>query len=126
MPELPRIGSKHERSFVVSEQHAIGFADLPPVLSTPWLIWELEHAALELVAPHLPPEKLTVGVQIDVTHSAPALVGSKVRCEAKLILIDGISLTFQVTANSQGRTLAHGIHRRKIVDKERLRKSLTR
>ena len=37
------------------EQHAIDFADhqMPAVLSTPWLIWFLEHAARQAMLPLL-------------------------------------------------------------------------
>ena len=51
-----------EQQFVVEPRHAIDFATggMPAVLSTPWLIWFLEHAAREAVLPSLEPGESTV------------------------------------------------------------------
>ena len=120
----PRIGTVHRLPFQVKREHTIAFDDLPPVLATPWLVWFVEHAALELVKPHLSENELTVGTHIDLEHQAPALEGQEVHCEARLILIDGDALTFQCEATCNGRTLSRGLHKRRIVDRERIRRRL--
>ena len=77
MKRSPRVGETGELSFVVTEQHAIDFADnqMPAVLSTPWLIWFLEHAAREAMLPLLEEGESTVGVHVDVEHLAPTPLG---------------------------------------------------
>ena len=47
MKDTVKVGMIGEEQFVVSEQHSIDFAydGMPQILSTPWLIWFLEHAA---------------------------------------------------------------------------------
>ena len=47
MTNPPKIGTVGEQRFTVEAKHAIDFADdqMPAVLSTPWLIWFLEHHA---------------------------------------------------------------------------------
>jgi len=42
-----KTGTLGELRFVVEAKHAIDFAEggMPAVLSTPWLIWFLRHAA---------------------------------------------------------------------------------
>jgi hypothetical protein len=51
MKTPPKVGTTGEQRFVVEAKHAIDFASggMPAVLSTPWLIWFLEHAAREAV-----------------------------------------------------------------------------
>ena len=72
MKGVLRIGTVGEEQFVVSEQHLIDFAHdgMPQILCTPWLIWFLEHAARSAVLPLLEPGESTVGVVINVKHTA--------------------------------------------------------
>ena len=55
MKSRPRPGATAEVIFVAEEKHAIDFAEdgMPSVLSTPWLIWFIEHSAREAMLPHL-------------------------------------------------------------------------
>lgn len=55
---------------------------LPPVLSTPSMIGQMEVAAAMLMVPYLPPGAITVGTHINVSHVAPATVGERVRVTA--------------------------------------------
>lgn len=55
---------------------------LPPVLSTPSMIGQMEVAAALLIQPYLPPGAITVGTHINVSHVAPAKVGERVRVTA--------------------------------------------
>jgi hypothetical protein len=63
MKGLPKVGTLGEERFVVEPRHAIDFAEgaMPAVLSTPWLIWFLEHAARAAILPLLEPGESTVG-----------------------------------------------------------------
>ncbi len=56
---------------------------LPPVLSTPSMIGQMEVAAAMLLQPFLPAGAISVGTHINVSHVAPATVGEKVRVTAK-------------------------------------------
>ena len=56
---------------------------LPPVLSTPSMIGQMEVAAALLLQPFLPKGAISVGTHINVSHRAPATVGEKVRVTAK-------------------------------------------
>ena len=83
-----KIGTVGEEHFVVAQQHAIDFADetMPQILSTPWLIWFLEHAARNAVLPQLEPGESTVGVVVNVEHLAATPIGAQVVCSAKVIM----------------------------------------
>ncbi|HAD59959.1 MAG TPA: thioesterase, partial [Planctomycetaceae bacterium] len=71
MKGSPKTGTIGEERFTVTEQHIIDFVydGMPPILSTPWLIWFLEHAARNAVLPFLEAGESTVGVVVNVEHT---------------------------------------------------------
>lgn len=113
----PKVGALGEQQFVVELKHAIDFADggMPPVLCTPWLIWFLEHAARSAVLPYLEPGESTVGLEVEVRHVAPTPLGHTVSCTARIILVDGARITFQVEARDETELIARGIHRLHVI-----------
>ena len=117
MKRSPKTGETGELSFVVTEQHAIDFADnqMPAVLSTPWLIWFLEHAAREAMLPLLEEGESTVGVHVDVEHLAPTPLGQQVTCQARVINSDGHLITFQFEARDAHERIARGIHKLRVI-----------
>lgn len=116
-----KVGEVGELSFVVSEKHAIDFAteQMPAVLSTPWLIWFLEHAAREAVLPLLDENESTVGVQIEVEHLAPTPIGQRVSCAARVINSDGRLISFQLEAHDAQERIARGLHKMSVIQAER-------
>lgn len=56
---------------------------LPPVVSTPSMIGQMEVAAALLLQPFLPKGAISVGTHINVSHVAPARVGEQLRVTAK-------------------------------------------
>src|SRR5579871_4666340 len=98
MKGKPKIGTTGEQRFTVEPQHAIDFAKggMPAVLSTPWLIWFLEHAAREAVLPWVEAGESTVGTLVEVRHLAATPVGQSVQCLARVIQVDGRVISFQV------------------------------
>ncbi len=88
------------------------------VLATPTLVRWLEQTASVATAGRLPPGHGEVGVHVDVWHRAPAPVGARVRCEARLVgAIGGRKLTYVVRAEDEtGRLLMDGTLERRVVD----------
>ena len=122
MKRSPRVGETGELSFVVTEQHAIDFADnqMPAVLSTPWLIWFLEHAARNAVLPFLDAGESTVGVVVNVEHTGPTPVGADVVCRARVIMSDGPVISFQLEAFDEHEKVASGTHKLRVIEAARL------
>lgn len=56
---------------------------LPPVLSTPSMIGQMEVTAALLLQPFLPRGAISVGTHINVSHLAPATVGERLRVTAE-------------------------------------------
>jgi predicted thioesterase len=117
----PKIGTTGQRQFTVEVEHAINFgiSGLPPVLSTPWLIWFLEHAALDAALPFLEPGEITVGTSIEVDHLAPTPLGAIVTCIARIVHSEGPVISFQLEADDGHETIARGFHKRRAVKVDR-------
>jgi predicted thioesterase len=121
MQAQPKIGATGERKFTVEMAHAISFGQngLPPVLSTPWLVWFLEHAALDAALPFLDPGEITVGTRIEVDHLAPTPLGAQVTCTARVVHSEGPLISFQLEAHDGHETIARGFHKRRVVEVDR-------
>lgn len=124
MIPLPKTGEKHEFRFTVEERHTVQFPGLPAVFSTPALIWQLETAAMRLIEPYLNEGVLTLGTHVDVQHLGAALPGQEVVCLATMIQGDRKDLTFRVEAICEGRRIAQGLHRRRVVSVEQMKRKL--
>lgn len=128
MKNPAKIGTVGEQRFTVSRQHAIDFAHdgMPEILSTPWLIWFLEHAARNAVLPLLEPGESTVGVSIDVSHTAPTPVDAEVVCRARIIYADGTLISFQLEAHDEHEQIARGTHKLRVIETARLARRVAR
>jgi|GEM_PF-3587970 predicted thioesterase len=104
-----REGEQSERSFEVTAgmltAHVPG---TPSVLSTPALIALLEDTAADILRRRLAPGAASVGTRIDIRHRAPALAGQRVDVRARVASVQGKHITFDVTAQVDGRTIGDG------------------
>ncbi|HIG30268.1 MAG TPA: hypothetical protein EYQ50_21690 [Verrucomicrobiales bacterium] len=123
-----KTGTEHHLTFTVKPEHGIDFADesMPAVLSTPWLIWQLEHTARGAVLPFLEQKESTVGTHLDIEHLAPTPLGMEVTCRARIIFIDGPVVSFQLEAWDSSERIAKGTHKLRIIEKARLQRRVER
>ncbi|MGP0063949.1 MAG: thioesterase family protein [Isosphaeraceae bacterium] len=128
MKTIPRTGQTGEQTIVVGPTNRISFADqrMPSILATPWLIAHLEYAARDAIAPCLEDHERSVGTFVEVEHLAPAPEGFTVTCRARVILVDGPVVTFQVEAHDGFEPIARGIHRRRVIDVDRFTRRVER
>jgi len=132
MKLAPRIGMIAQERLTVGPANRITFADdrMPAILATPWLVAHLEYAARAAIAPCLTDDERSVGINVEVEHLAPVPEGNEVVCQARVILVDGAVVTFQLEAHDRWEVVAKGLHRRRIIDVDRfarrvLRKTIT-
>jgi fluoroacetyl-CoA thioesterase len=92
------------------------------VLATPVMVNLMEAAALNAVEGLLPEGHQTVGIRLDISHTAATPVGMKVRAQAELVKVDGRRLTFRVSAEDEKEMIGEGVHERIIVNVERFDK----
>jgi fluoroacetyl-CoA thioesterase len=90
------------------------------VLATRTMVGEMERAAATLLRPHLQPGQLSVGVRVEVEHTAPTPVGARVVTRARYLGTEGKLHLFEVDAFDPGGRIGQGRHARAIVDEARL------
>lgn len=115
-----RVGLKNSAASIVTETSTadiVGSGSLK-VLATPKLIALIEAAASELVEAVLPEEFTSVGISVNIEHTAPTPVGMNFCAEVELIKIDGKKLTFNVAALDEVGEIGRGTHERFIVERE--------
>jgi fluoroacetyl-CoA thioesterase len=89
------------------------------VFATPAMIALMERAAVQAADHLLPAGKRTVGIRVDVRHTAPTPLGMTVTARAELTAIEGRTLTFHVTAADEREQIGAGTHQRAIIDVEK-------
>jgi fluoroacetyl-CoA thioesterase len=92
----------------------------PPVYATSRMIGLMELAAARAMRPALAAGELSVGVSLDITHSAATPVGVDVVAEARFVGRESKLFVFEVRAHDRGGEIGHGTHRRAIVAESRL------
>ncbi|HPA17958.1 MAG TPA: hotdog domain-containing protein [Verrucomicrobiae bacterium] len=125
MKEKPRAGASASTDFVVETRHAIDFGPpVPAVLSTPSLVWHIEHAAIDALKPFLAPGEISLGTAIDIQHLAPTPIGATVTCTARIVRAEGARVLFQVEARDDRAPVARGLHHRAVVNADAFAKRL--
>ncbi|GMG85192.1 hypothetical protein LNKW23_44080 [Paralimibaculum aggregatum] len=93
---------------------------LPPVFGTPFMIADMERACAALLAPLLGPGDVSVGVRIEVAHSAPTPEGAQVRASARFTGREGPLYWFDVWAEDQGGKIGEGRIARAVVPEAKI------
>jgi len=110
-------------TMVVGEEHTaprLG-SGRAPVLATPMMIALMEAAAVDGVERLLSDGQESLGVRIEVDHTAGTPVGLAVTATAELKEVDGHKLVFYVEARDAREIIGKGRHMRVIVDAARFR-----
>lgn len=89
------------------------------VYATPCMVALMEGAACEAIAPVLKEEKTSVGIELNISHTAATPVGMEVRAEAEVTAVDDNIITFRVTAYDERGKIGEGTHKRAIVTVQR-------
>jgi fluoroacetyl-CoA thioesterase len=92
----------------------------PEVFATSRMIALMELAAARAMRPALQPNQLSVGVSLNVKHTAATPVGGKVRAVATFQHLDGKLFIFKVEAFDDAGLVGDGEHSRAIIDTDRL------
>ena len=87
-----------------------------PVFATPMLVALMENAAINALAGHLEDGQTTVGMKVDVAHTAATPIDMTITARAELVDVDGRRLRFKVTAEDDAGPAGAGTHDRFVVD----------
>ena len=122
-PALVRIvpGLTGTAELVVTAEHTAPFVGSGriAVLATPVMINLIEAAALAAVEHLLPPGHQSLGIHLDVSHTAATPVGLRVSASAEVLRIEGRTVTFRVEARDPFEAIGGGTHQRVVVSVER-------
>lgn len=95
------------------------FADLPPILATGYLLALVEWAWMRAIDGHLDPDEQTLGVHIELSHTAPTPIGAQVTIDVELTSVEGRQLVFDVHAHDDAATITRGTHQRAVINRPR-------
>ena len=98
----------------------------PPVFATARMIALMEVAASRVLVPLLGPGELSVGVTVDINHTAPTPLGAEVIATARYAGREGKLYLFEVSCADKGGEVGRGWHKRAIVSSERLQSGAAR
>lgn len=101
----------------ISSEHGDSF---PAVLATARMVALMETAAARVLQPFLGPGELSVGVTVDITHTAPTPPDVLVTAHARYTGREGKLFVFEISARDEGGEIGRGSHKRAIVETERL------
>jgi predicted thioesterase len=92
----------------------------PPVFATCRMVALMELAASRVLRPHLREGETSVGVSLDVAHTAATPPGATVTATARFVEREGKLFVFEVLAADNAGEIGRGTHKRAIVTVERL------
>ncbi len=108
------VGTKHEVKITVTKEvtaAAMRSGSLE-VFSTPFMVALMEQAASELCDKFIPEGISSVGVALNIQHTAATMVGKEVRAVATLTAFDGRRASFDVEAYDNAGLIGKGTHER--------------
>jgi fluoroacetyl-CoA thioesterase len=116
-------GSSHRFRYRVPKEKTVphlypevaDFQTMPAVFATGFMVGLMEWTCMQLLAPHLDAGEGSLGVHIDVSHTAATPPGLTVTVEAECIAVDGPRITFAVKAHGGMDAIGEGRHQRFVV-----------
>ena len=118
MPKIPILpGRKGREEMPVNRMvTAAAIKDgLVEVFGTPFLVMLMENAAVEALLPCMEEGEGSVGIRIDVSHTAATPPGMKVWAEADVIEVDGKRIVFKIHAFDETGPIGSAIHERVLI-----------
>lgn len=125
MAQDPQVGTSHTLTSVVTDariasQLAEVGETLPRVFATPFMIADMERACAALLAGKLGEDEVSVGVEINVTHTAPTPAGAEITVTARFTGREGALYWFDVWGEDGGGRIGEGRIARAILPMTKL------
>ena len=89
------------------------------VYATPCMAALMEAAACAAVEEALGENETTVGIELNLKHTAATPVGLEVRAEAEVTAVEGKIFSFQITAYDEAGKIGEATHKRALVNSQR-------
>jgi fluoroacetyl-CoA thioesterase len=130
-----RTGLEHEFKFIVPESKTVPnlfrespeFQIMPEVFATGFMVGLVEWTCIQLVNPHIDwPDEQTVGIHVNLSHTAPTPPGMEVRVKVVLRELNGRRLLYDVEAHDGMDEICRGTHERFIINADKFNSSVRR
>lgn len=89
------------------------------VYATPCMVALMEGAACEAIAEGLDESETSVGIELNVCHTAATPVGLEVTAKAEVTAVEGKIITFTLKAWDEAGEIGSGTHKRAVVNAQR-------
>ncbi|HVA89150.1 MAG TPA: hotdog domain-containing protein [Chloroflexota bacterium] len=103
-------------------QAAFGDEVIHPVYGTASMVGHMELAARQVILPAREPHEEGIGHRVEVTHLAPAPVGSRITVTARLGTVNGNRVTCEVEARTWHGVIGQGTITQVILPREILQR----
>jgi fluoroacetyl-CoA thioesterase len=118
-----KVGDRARLAFKVPVQKTVphlypesaDFQAMPAVFATGFMVGLMEWCCLEVLKPHLDAGEGSLGIHVDVSHSAATVPGQTVTVDAECTRVDGRRIGFKVTAHDGVEVIGAGTHERMVV-----------
>ncbi|MBE6976310.1 MAG: dihydrolipoamide acyltransferase [Ruminococcaceae bacterium] len=116
-----QVGMKGEASVLVEREDTAEAVCSGALLvyATPCMIALMEGAACEAINEAIPEGYSSVGIELNVQHTAATPVGMEVRAEAEVTAVEGKIITFTVKAFDEAGEIGSGTHKRAVINAQR-------
>ena len=116
-------GLTHSFSYKVPENKTVPFtypespeiAAMPKVFATGFMIVLMEWTCVQLVKQHLDAGEGSLGIHVDVSHTAATPPGFTVKVDVECIEVSGRKVIFKVRAHDGMDVIGEGRHERVVV-----------
>ncbi len=128
MKDSLRSGLTFEFKFTVPENKTVPhlypesseFQAMPRVLATGFMVELFERACIQAINPHIDwPEEQTVGIHVNLSHTAATPLGLTITVKGKLEEIEGRKLSFSLAADDAVDKVSEGMHDRFVINAEK-------
>ena len=99
---------------------------MPPVLSSPALLFVMETAAYEAIRPHLDPGEASVGMGFEFQHLAATPCGDTIVATARVPAVEDKQIHVDFEARDGHELIARGKHVRAVIDLAKFKRHLDR
>jgi len=93
---------------------------MPKVFATGYLVGLFEFSCIKFMNPHLDwPKEQSVGIGININHSAATPPGFTITVRGKLEKVEGKKLSFSLSADDGVDKISEGTHERFVINAEK-------
>ncbi|MHB9072703.1 MAG: thioesterase family protein [Desulfobaccales bacterium] len=120
------VGMTHEMRLKTGPEHSAQkfYPKVPNVFGTPFLGGLFEGVSADLMAPHLGIGETSVGISMNLKHTAPTPLGMEVRAVTEITEVEGRKITFKLTAFDEKEKIGEAVHERFIINADKFNQRL--